>query len=181
MDTIEIETLIASTALGDRSAFSQLYDKTAAKLLGICLRVLQDRAVAEDALQDVYIKIWNNADRYQVTGHHPMSWLTTIARNTAIDHLRMRKPETELGSYADVLPAPGLTPEQAAVAASQAGRLARCLQALDDNKRDAVKGAYLNGETYSELAARFAVPLNTMRTWLRRSLINLRECMSNDD
>jgi len=180
MQNAEIETLITRTALGDRTAFSNLYDKTSGKLLGICLRVLKERSIAEDALQDVYVKIWKNADRYQITGQGPMPWLATIARNTAIDRLRAQKPETDLGYYADVLPAPGLTPEQSVVAASEASRLANCLDKLDKEKRSAVTGAYLQGETYRDLAARLSIPLNTVRTWLRRSLIDLRECMSRD-
>jgi len=180
MQNAEIEMLITRTALGDRTAFSRLYDQTSGKLLGICLRVLKERTIAEDALQDVYVKIWKNADRYQITGQGPMPWLATIARNTAIDRLRAQKPETDLGYYADVLPAPGLTPEQSAVAGSEAARLANCLDNLEQEPRSAVLGVYLQGETYRSAADRLSIPLNTMRTWLRRSLIELRECMSHD-
>jgi len=179
MDKSEIEALIARIALGDRDAFDALYDETAGKLLGVCLRVLKERSIAEDALQDVFVKIWKNAEKYRVTGQSPMPWLLTIARNTAIDRLRASKPETDISFYADRLAAPGLTPEQSAIAASEAARLAACLDQLDEERRQAITGAYLNGETYADLATRFAVPLNTMRTWLRRGLISLRECMSH--
>lgn len=174
----EIEDMIARTGLGDRNAFSGLYSRTSAKLFGIVLRVLDDRAMAEDTLQDVYVKIWNSADRYRANGLSPMTWLITIARNTAIDRRRRQRtvqPGTELTeTLADTAPGP----ETQAIRASEATRLAGCFDELEDGHAEAVKGAYLDGETYADLAARFDVPLNTMRTWLRRSLLKLRECLS---
>lgn len=173
-----IEDLISRVALGDRGAFSELYDATSAKLFGVCLRVLRQRAAAEDAMQDAYIKVWKNAGRYSVNGLSPMTWLITIARNTAIDRHRAQKQTADLDDYSDTLPAPGPSPEQAAIARSDGARIAACLEELKREHCDAIKGAYLDGETYADLAARFSVPLNTMRTWLRRSLISVRECMS---
>ena len=179
MDRQEIEDLIARVALQDRAAFEQLYDRVSAKLFGVCLRVLNSRAAAEDAMQDTFVKIWNNADRYNSNGLSPMTWLITIARNTAIDRLRARKKgHQNLDSPGFELVAPGPNPEQSAVAASEAARLSGCLDALEADRGQAIRGAYLDGETYADLAARFDVPLNTMRTWLRRGLIALRECMS---
>ena len=90
-DREEIERLIAQVALGDRAAFEALYDRVSAKLFGVCLRVLDTRAAAEDAMQDSFVKIWNNADKYNANGLSPMTWLITIARNTSIDRLRARK------------------------------------------------------------------------------------------
>ncbi len=129
-------------------------------------------------MQDSFVKIWKNADRYRVNGYSPMSWLITIARNTAIDRLRATRPETDLGRYVEFLPAAGLNPEQSAVAASEAARLADCFAELEEDSRAAITGAYLQGDSYKDLSARFGVPLNTMRTWLRRGLMSLRECMS---
>lgn len=176
----QIEANIARMALGDRDAFSEIYNATSAKLFGVCLRVLNNRAEAEEALQETYIKLWRNADRYAVNGYSPMTWMITIARNTAIDRLRTRK-EAESGGDISQMPeladsAP--TPEGSAIAASEARSIALCLGELDADKAGAVKGAYLNGESYADLAARFDVPLNTMRTWLRRSLLALKECLS---
>ena len=179
MDRQEIEELIARVALKDRAAFELLYDRTSAKLFGVCLRVLTKRAAAEDAMQDAFIKIWNNADRYRANGLSPMTWLITIARNTAIDRLRARrKGHQDIDTPGLELIAPGPSPEQSAIAASEAARLTGCLDSLEENRGAAVRGAYLDGLSYQDLASRFDVPLNTMRTWLRRGLIALRECMS---
>ncbi|MDF1729014.1 MAG: sigma-70 family RNA polymerase sigma factor [Sulfitobacter sp.] len=178
MDRNEIEQLIARVALKDRAAFEALYDATSAKLFGVCLRVLNKRAAAEDAMQDTYVKVWNNADRYQSNGLSPMTWLITIARNTSIDRLRARrKGHQDIDSPGLALTAPGPSPEASAVAASEAARLSACLDELEQDRAAAIRGAYLDGDTYADLAERFSVPLNTMRTWLRRGLIALRECM----
>lgn len=172
--------LIARVALRDRAAFDLLYEATSAKLFGICLRVLSNRSAAEDAMQDTYVKVWNNADRYAANGLSPMTWLITIARNTSIDRLRARKTgNTSIESIQGELVAYGPNPEQSAVAASEAARLTDCLDALPEDRGSAIRGAYLDGDSYADLAERFRVPLNTMRTWLRRGLIALRECMSS--
>ena len=175
----DIENYIAKCALGDREAFGALYNATSAKLFGVCLRVLGNRAEAEDALQDVYVKIWRNADRYQVNGLSPMTWLITITRNLSIDRLRSRKVKQGAGlDEAEELPSAAPGPEALAIAASDRGLIVACMAELEDNKADAVRRAYLEGETYQELAGRYDVPLNTIRTWLRRSLIKLKECLS---
>ncbi|WP_099826731.1 sigma-70 family RNA polymerase sigma factor [Oceaniglobus indicus] len=174
----EIERLILRAADGDRQAFMSLYDLTSAKLFGVCLRVLRDRAEAEDVLQDVFVKVWRNAGRYTANGFSPMTWLITIARNGAIDRLRARKAKAENLDAVAELPDHGPTPEAAAVAASDAAQVHRCLDELAADRAGAVKGAYLDGMTYQELADTYAVPLNTMRTWLRRSLQKLKDCLS---
>lgn len=175
----DIETMIGRIALGDRNAFNVLYDATSAKLFGICLRIMDNRAEAEDALQEVFVKIWRNAGKYQVNGLSPMTWLITIARNHAIDRVRSRKASggsiDEVADLTDAAPGP----EALAIASSETGRIAACLGQLEPDRSDAVRRAYLVGETYNELSARYGVPLNTIRTWLRRSLLKLRECLSS--
>lgn len=174
----EIEALIGSVALGDRTAFQALYDATSAKLLGVCLRILKDRAAAEDAMQDTFIKVWKNADRFAVNGYSPMTWLITIARNTAIDRLRATKSTADIDDFTDTIAASGPTAEGRVIAAAEARRISACFNELDGDRSAAIKAAYLDGQSYKELATQFDVPLNTMRTWLRRGLIALRECLS---
>jgi RNA polymerase sigma-70 factor (ECF subfamily) len=138
---------------------------------------LRDRQEAEDALQEIYLKIWHRAASYAVSQASAITWLVAIARNHAIDKLRARKEATETLEEADWVADPGPTPEASAVANAERGKIDDCLRRLEDVKADAVRGAYLDGYSYQELAERFAIPLNTMRTWLRRSLIKLRECL----
>lgn len=173
----DIEALIARVAMGNRDAFSELYDLTSSKLMSVCLRVLKDRGAAEDAVQEVYVKVWNNAQTYQITGHSPMTWLITIARNTAIDRLRARKPVEDIADHDYRLAGSDPTPEQAVIAASEAQLVQKCLDEMDADRRAAVTGAYLDGRSYKDLAAQFEIPLNTIRTWLRRGLASLRECV----
>ncbi|KNX41397.1 ECF RNA polymerase sigma factor SigK [Roseovarius tolerans] len=177
-DRKNIENLIGKIALGDRAALAALYDATSGKLFSVCLRVLKNRSEAEDALQDVYLRIWAKADRYAVTGHSPMTWLITVARNLAIDKLRAKKSDyVALDSVGELVEKrPG--PEAASIAASEQRRISACFDELPPDRADAVRAAYLDGATYEALADRFEVPLNTMRTWLRRSLISLKECLA---
>ncbi|MFD1509962.1 sigma-70 family RNA polymerase sigma factor [Lacimonas salitolerans] len=177
-DRQQIEALIARIAIGDRAAFGMLYDATSAKLFGITLRVLNDRDLAEDALQEVYEKIWRHAGRYQVNGLSPMTWLITIARNHAIDRLRRTRASGNAPmDEGHVVPDPAPGPEAQVMARSQSAQLAACLEELDPDHAVAVRRVYLDGETYATLAEHFAVPLNTMRTRLRRSLLKLKECL----
>src|SRR3954471_7053281 len=94
-DTADIADLIARTALRDRTAFRDLYTRTSAKLFGVTLRILKDRSEAEEALQEVYVKIWQRADRYVAGGYSPISWLVAVARNHSLDVLRARKPVSD--------------------------------------------------------------------------------------
>lgn len=174
----EIETLIGKVGQKDRAAFNLLYSLTSSKLFGVCLRVLNNRAEAEEVLQEAFVRIWQNADRYAANGLSPMTWLITLTRNQAIDRIRSRKAPTEdIDTVLDLSDA-GPTPEEAAVAASERARIDGCLDELETDRAEAVRGAYLDGRSYQELADRHDVPLNTMRTWLRRSLLKLKECLS---
>ncbi|MGN6551416.1 MAG: sigma-70 family RNA polymerase sigma factor [Pararhizobium sp.] len=173
----DIAALIARVVLKDRQAFHALYAATSPKLFGICLRILKDREEAKEALQEVYVKIWQRSHRF-ATGHaSPTPWLAAIARNHAIDVLRARRPSAsdidEAYDLADAAP----DPERRAMLAGEGRRIETCMEELDANRASAVRSAYVEGLSYQELAEQHGVPLNTMRTWLRRSLIRLRECL----
>lgn len=173
----EIAELVSRVALGDRAAFSVLYERTSGKLFAICLRILKDRAEAEDALQEVYVRIWRRAGGYRDGRYSAMSWLIAIARNHSIDRLRARQPLSDDIDAAGAIPDSAPNPEAAAVASSEMGRIESCLGELPPERAEAVMAAYVEGYSYGELAQRFAIPLNTMRTWLHRSLKSLRDCL----
>jgi RNA polymerase sigma-70 factor (ECF subfamily) len=170
--------LVVRVASGDRAAFAELYSATSAKLFGTLLRILRTRSEAEDALQEVYTRVWLNARRYDAGKGAGMTWLIAIARNHAIDRLRAR-PEAASGDddvFAGIADGkPGA--EARLLVLGETKRIVECFGTLDAEHAAAVKGAYLNGLSYQALADRFEVPVNTMRTWLRRSLLKLRECM----
>ncbi|MEW9807072.1 sigma-70 family RNA polymerase sigma factor [Mesorhizobium marinum] len=173
----DITKLIVRVSMKDRAAFDALYRETSAKLFGVCLRILRDRGEAEEALQEVYVKIWTKADRFAVSELSPISWLVAVARNHSIDVIRARRPAAVDIDQAVGVSDPSPDPEAAAALTSEGARVNTCLEELEKDRADAVRGAYLNGDSYAELAGRFGVPLNTMRTWLRRSLMKLKECL----
>ncbi|KUF12255.1 sigma-70 family RNA polymerase sigma factor [Pseudoponticoccus marisrubri] len=177
----EIEALIARVAMGDRKAFRTLYDRTSAKLFGIALRVLKEQGPAEEVLQEVYIRIWNRAGQYRVNGYSPMTWLITITRNAAIDRLRKARAAgvaVEPVEIAERLYDPQPGPESQSVMRDEARALQACLGELPADRAEMVRRAYLQGHTYAEIAEAAGAKLNTIRTWLRRSLMQLRECLS---
>lgn len=177
-DTAELQDLLARVALRDRNAFQRLYQTAAPKLFGICLRILKDQQEAEDVLQEVFVKIWHNADRYAPQVASPQAWMNAVTRNLAIDTLRKRKPGGGDLDAAEQIADKRPGPEDDAVMRSEGRRIDSCLAELAPEKARAVRLAYVEGESYVDLAQQFEVPLNTMRSWLRRSLIALRECLS---
>ncbi len=176
----DIANLIDRVALGDRAAFDALYSSMSPKLFGVLVRLLKDRAEAEDALQEVFVRIWQRAGAFRSGGTSAIPWLIAVTRNHAIDRIRARKPVSDDIDAAERMSDPGPTPEAAAVAADETSRLEHCLGELEKDKSAAIRAAYMEGYTYQELADRFSVPLNTMRTWLRRSLIKLKNCLNDD-
>jgi RNA polymerase sigma-70 factor (ECF subfamily) len=173
----EIADLISRVALGDRQAFQQLYQRSSAKLFGICIRILGDSAEAEDALQDVFIKVWQHAASFQSSRASGITWLSAIARNQAIDRLRSRKSAGPRIEEADEVEDDSPSPEAIAVSSDGYRRLMGCMEKLDPRHAHAVKWTYLNGRSYQEAADELDIPLNTAKTWIRRSLLALRECL----
>ena len=174
-----IADLLHRCTAQDRAAFRALYSSTSAKLMGVLLRLLRERAEAEDALQEVYTRIWLRAHRFDAARGRGMTWIITVARNLAIDRLRARPEETQADSddHFDAVADPGPRAESRLVALGEARRIAECFGTLEPDRAKALRGAYLDGLSYADLADRHAVPLNTMRTWLRRGLQALRSCM----
>lgn len=174
-----LAALLARVAAQDRAAFRALYAASSAKLHGVLLRILGNRAEAEDALQEVFTRIWLRAGRFDPEKGRAMTWMVAVTRNLAIDRLRAR-PDDRAGAEDDAVDS---LPDGAAgaldrlVAQGEARRVIDCMAQLEPDRAQAVRGAYLSGLSYDQLAQRHGVPLNTMRTWLRRSLIRLRECL----
>ncbi|MHA7819294.1 MAG: sigma-70 family RNA polymerase sigma factor [Erythrobacter sp.] len=166
-------------AQGDSAALEQIYEATRVKLFGICLRILGDRKEAEDALQDVYINLWQRADRYDPTRASPISWLATFARNRAIDRLRTGKVRGGAVPVEEAAPLPDEAPlaDSLLVDAEQSAQIHQCLGSLDERTATHIRGAFFDGFTYAELAERADVPLGTMKSWIRRGLQKLRTCL----
>jgi RNA polymerase sigma-70 factor (ECF subfamily) len=163
----------------DERAFAELYRRTSSKLFGVCLRMLRERGEAEDALQNVYLSVWRRAVSFDPARAGAMTWLITLTRNQCIDRLR-RHRETSLDEIvADNLVDPMPGPAAHGEAGEERQRLEHCLDTLAEQQKAAVRAAFFSGATYNELAERCGVPLATMKSWIRRSLIRLRTCLEH--
>lgn len=173
----ELDRLLLAAAQRDKVAFETLYRRTSPKIFAICIRMLRDRYEAEETLQDVYVTAWRQAATFNPQLASAVTWLGTIARNRAIDRLRRYRTqqldEAMVEEIADEAP----TPAALAQFSQERQRLEQCLQTLPDTQRKVVREAFYAGSSYAELAARLSVPLGTMKSWIRRSLMQLKLCL----
>lgn len=176
-ESAELVRLLAATAAGDRRAFALLYERTSPHLFGLLLRMVLRRDWAEEALQDCYLRIWQKAEGYAPERGTPMAWLATIARYRALDLLRARRPEVPEDELPLAAADPGPAPYERAEIGEGLGRLGDCLQRLEASPRRSVLLAYYAGYTHAELARRLGAPLGTVKSWVRRGLQQLRDCL----
>lgn len=163
---------------GDRAALRALYEATSAKLFAVCLRILSDREESEDVLQDVYVAIWRRADRFDPARASVAAWISTIARNRAIDRLRARGPLARAEPVEELEIADDRPGADARLAlAGDAARLEACLSQLDARTQAVIRIAFFEGVTYEALARRMDTPLGTVKSWIRRGLARLKGCL----
>jgi RNA polymerase sigma-70 factor (ECF subfamily) len=183
-DPAELQQLLARTALDDRAAFRRLYEASAAHLLGVALRLLNRRDQAEDVVQEAFVKVWQQAGSYTAAASAPMTWLTAIVRNRALDILRSDKrhpvealDEADDGPHRqqpDDRPNPLDLLEQAA----DGLRIRECLAAIEGPQKQCLALAYYHGLSHSELAGHLGAPVGSVKVWLRRGLERLRRCLA---
>jgi RNA polymerase sigma factor (sigma-70 family) len=185
----ELAQLIARAALGERAAFARLYELTSGHLFAVVLRIQRDRALAEDLLQEVYVSAWKAIGSFDAAQSQPLTWLTSIARNKAIDSLRRAQAQPRLesvhaGDDDDDRPdldarladeSPG--PHDLLARASDARQLDACMQGLSAAQRQSVALAFFDGLSHAEVAAHLRQPLGTVKSWVRRALASLKDCL----
>ena len=188
--SVELSSLLARAGLGDRAAFATLYERTSAHLLGVVLRIQRDRALAEDILQEVYVNVWRAAQSFDAAQSQPLTWLTSVARNRAIDSLRRAhtqpllktnlttttNDDEETDVYDTVADdAPG--PLDLLSRASDARALSACMEGLSAQQRQSVALAFFDGLSHAEVADSMRQPLGTVKSWVRRALLTLKSCL----
>lgn len=172
----ELAADLEAVAGGDEDALRRLWDAAGASLFGLCLRLMRRRHAAEDVLQESFVRIWQQAHRYDPARGDPFGWMAAVTRNVALDHLRRERSrgDAELEE---------LDPELAAAPLPDPAHadpdLARCLERLAPMQRRAILLAYYQGLTHTELATTLDVPLGTVKSWVRRGLLDLRECLDS--
>jgi RNA polymerase sigma-70 factor (ECF subfamily) len=172
------EAALVACASGNKKALRAIYEREAGKMLGVALRLLKRQSLAEDAVQDAFVNIWNKAGSFDPKAGSARGWIYTILRNRALNMLRS---EGRLDHQDDFEPM-GLVsdeddPEAVMLHLSDASALKRCLEGLEPQRRSVIVLAYVHGLTQGEIAGRIGVPLGTMKSWIRRSLLSLKECM----
>jgi len=176
----ELVSLLAAVAKGDEPAFEKLYAATSAKLYGVVLRILRRPELADEVMQETYLKIWNGAAQFDPSLASPITWMVAIARNRAID-LARRKTDVSVEDMPDALELAADVPDPLAARerSEEVKHLLDCLGRLEPEQRQLVLLAYYDGLSREQLAARFKRPVNTIKTWLRRSLLAVRECLGS--
>lgn len=174
-----LENLLARCALRDREAFAALYDATSAKLFSVIQRMLGQEALAEETLQEVYLKIWERAGDYHSGRGQPMTWLISMARYRAIDVLRAQQRRVPAGSHeaVEMLEEASSGPQVLASQAGEAMVLDECLEQLAEQRRQCLQLAYCEGYTHEELSQKLGSPVGTIKSWIRRSLLAVRDCL----
>ena len=178
-----IEELLLSTAAGSESALAALYDATHRKVYGLSLRILGDRALADEAVVDVFTQVWRNASRFDASRGKGLTWLLTMARSRAIDLKRHRASRTRVEvdlKLAAPRPAAGPGPEESALADARARRVRGALESLPPAQRQAIEAAFYDGLTHTEIAEALGKPLGTVKSRLRLALVALREALADD-
>ncbi len=188
MSTLNPDTtliaLIDRVALADEKALRELYEMTSSKLYGVAVRVVTNREWAEDVLQEAFINIWKIAGDYKATLSPPMAWMALVVRSRGLDFLRRRASERanrmqELDDViSDTVAGDSPNPMDVAQASEQAKALHNCLSQLDNKQREVVSLAYMRDLSHGELAEQLKLPLGTVKTWIRRALMQLRGCMA---
>ena len=187
----ELAQLLAHSGMGDRAAFKRLYDLTSGHLYAVLLRLQRNRDLADDLLQEVYISAWKAAGSFDAQQSQPMTWLTHIARNKAIDSLRRAQARPQLDSVHAAsghgddeqpgldqqLPDDGLGPAELLERASDARDLGHCLEGLSPPQRQSVALAFFDGLSHAEVADQLRQPLGTVKSWVRRALMSLKDCL----
>lgn len=173
-----IEDLLKGVARGDEAAFAGLYQATSSKLFAVAVRILRDREVAEEVLQEAYFRVWERAKDYDPAIAAPLTWLGAIVRNRALDEIRRRtaRPAGDSDGL-DTIESDNEHPLDAIGRQEDVARLMRCLDGLEPEKRQIVRLAYLDGMSRDALAEKFGRPEGTIKTWLHRSLAQLKGCL----
>lgn len=175
----DLASALGRCAAGDQAALRRIYDLEAPRMLGVALRLVRRRAIAEEVVHDTFLQVWRRAGSFDPARGEARTWLYAILRNRALTILRGEGRVELVEDFEPMgLVAEDEAPDAAVERLSEGGRLRRCLDGLEPKRRHVVVLAYVQGLSHGELAGRLGVPLGTVKSWIRRSLSALKECMA---
>ncbi|MCF5054840.1 sigma-70 family RNA polymerase sigma factor [Pseudomonas syringae] len=174
MSVFDYEACLKACARGEQRALRALYEQESHHLLGVALRIVRDKALAEDIVHDAFIKIWRGAASFDPARGSARGWVFSVTRHQALNHVRNHSREVALGEEHEQVAAPGDSVEFTA----RSGQIYACLEQLDPARRTCILHAYVDGYSHSEIAQKTGTPLGTVKAWIKRSLAALRECMA---
>lgn len=176
-ETTSLAALLRSCGARDAEAFRKLYERQSGRLYGIALRITRQPALAADAVHDAMLQVWQRAAQFDASRGSPEAWLTGLVRYRAIDAVRRHGRESATDEPPEGEdPSPG--PLDALLADRDGQALHRCLETLETTQRRAIVLAFVDGMTHAEIAARIRAPLGTVKSWVRRGLLALKECLA---
>jgi len=175
---VDVEQALEACAGGDKIALRRIYDQECARMIGVAQRMLKRRALAEEAVQDSFILIWRHAAKFDRQRGSGLTWIYAILRNRSLSILRdERRTETDENPIGAEAPSEEDDPEAVIAKLSDAKALRRCLEILPNPRRDMVLFAFVQGLSHGEIAGKLEMPLGTVKSSIRRSLLALKECL----
>ncbi|QJC78677.1 sigma-70 family RNA polymerase sigma factor [Pseudomonas umsongensis] len=179
----DYEACLIACARGERQALRDLYQQESARLLGVAKRIARDNALAEDIVHDVFIRIWTRAASFDPTRGSARGWIFSVTRHLALNFMRDNAREVQVSEHSEMALQALASIETSVESAdpfdsrARSGRIYLCLEQLEPARRNCILHAYVDGYSHSEISQKLGAPLGTVKAWIKRSLVALRECM----
>ena len=179
----DYEACLAACARGEQQALRDLYEQESARLLGVAKRIARDNALAEDIVHDVFIKIWTRAASFDPARGSARGWIFIVTRHLALNFMRGNAREVQVSEHREMALQDLASMETSSGNVdtfdyrARSGRIYVCLEQLEPARRNCILHAYVDGYSHSEISQKLGTPLGTVKAWIKRSLVVLRECM----
>jgi RNA polymerase sigma-70 factor (ECF subfamily) len=174
----DYESALEACARGERFALRAIYERESRWLLGVAQRIVRDHDTAQDVLQDAFLLVWQRAASYQRALGSARGWIYTVVRHRALDEVRKLRPEHAAGDDLEAIADARAAHAEGPPGDERADSIERCLQTLEERRRECIVYAFVEGYTHDQIAEKLATPVGTVKSWIRRGLLALKECLA---